>query len=50
LAKTNQNTTKNKDSNLMVWSKSLDEGGDNGNEAADPHSPSSAKEISLYKE
>jgi hypothetical protein len=50
LANTNQNTTENKDSNLVVWSKGLDEGGDNGNEAANRHTPSSAKIISLHEE
>jgi hypothetical protein len=47
LTETDQDTTENKYTDFVEWSESLDECGDDGNEAAKSHGPSSAKEISL---
>ena len=48
LTDANQDTTEDKNSNFVLWRKSLNERGNDSNEAADPHARSSPKCISLY--
>jgi hypothetical protein len=48
LAYTNEDSAEDKDTNFMTRSESLDDGCDDSNEAADPHTPSSTKVVGLY--
>ena len=47
MAETDQNTTEDEDTDFMIRCKSLDKGGNDSNEAAKAHSPSSTKQIRL---
>lgn len=47
LAKSNDDTTSNEDANIMLRSKCLHESSDDGHEAANSHTPSSAESIGL---
>jgi len=49
LTDANQNTTEDKDSDFVLWSKCLDEGSNDRNETTNSHGPSSTKTIGLLK-